>query len=55
MMFDNIEFANPQFFWLFLLLPLALLWYLFKRKKEVAAVRLSSIKGFVGNGMLPKL
>ena len=55
MMFDNIEFAYPQFFWLFLLLPLALLWYLFKRKKEVAAVRLSSIKGFVGNGMLPKL
>ncbi|WP_222982253.1 vWA domain-containing protein [Flagellimonas meishanensis] len=45
-MFENIEFANPQFFWLLLSLPLALLWYFFKRKKEVASLRISSIKGF---------
>ncbi len=45
-MFENIEFANPQFFWLLLLLPLALLWYFFKRKNEMASLRISSIKGF---------
>lgn len=45
-MFENIEFANPEFFWLLLLLPLALLWYFFKRKKETASLRISSIKGF---------
>ena len=45
-MFDNIEFANPQFFWLLLLLPLALLWYLFKHKEEQAPLKISSIKGF---------
>ena len=45
-MFENIEFANPQFFWLLLLLPLALLWYFFKRKNEVASLKISSIKGF---------
>jgi Mg-chelatase subunit ChlD len=45
-MFENIEFANPEFFWLLLLLPLALLWYFFKRKNEMASLRISSIKGF---------
>lgn len=45
-MFENIEFANPEFFWLFLTLPLALLWYFFKRKNEMASLRISSIKGF---------
>ncbi|WP_036380608.1 VWA domain-containing protein [Muricauda sp. MAR_2010_75] len=48
-MFENIEFANPQFFWLLLLLPLALLWYFFKRKNEMASLRISSIKGFSVN------
>lgn len=45
-MIGNIEFANPQFFWLLLLLPLALAWYLWKRKKETASLKISSIKGF---------
>ncbi|NAY91828.1 VWA domain-containing protein [Muricauda sp. JGD-17] len=45
-MFENVEFANPQFFWLLLSLPLALLWYIFKHKKEVASLKISSIKGF---------
>ncbi|MDC6365285.1 MULTISPECIES: vWA domain-containing protein [Flavobacteriaceae] len=54
-MFENIEFANPQFFWLLLLLPLALLWYFFKRKKEVASLKISSIKGFSVRSMASKL
>lgn len=45
-MFDNIEFSNPQFFWLFLALPVAIAWYIWKRKKQTASVRISSIKGF---------
>lgn len=53
-MFDNIEFANPQFFWLLLLLPLALLWYLFKHKEEMASLRISSIKGFTINSLTAK-
>ena len=54
-MLDNISFANPDFFWLFLLLPLAILWYIFKRKEETASLRISSIKGFKFEGILPKL
>ena len=54
-MLENISFANPDFFWLFLLLPLAILWYVFKRKQENASLRISSIKGFKTDGLLPKL
>jgi len=55
-MFSNFEFVNPGFFWLLLLLPLALLWYFFKRKKETAELKISSLKGFKATpSMLPKL
>ncbi|WP_190810177.1 VWA domain-containing protein [Flagellimonas sp. S3867] len=54
-MFENIEFANPQFFWLLLLLPMALLWYFFKRKEEMASLKISSIKGFTVGSLASKL
>ena len=54
-MFENIEFANPEFFWLLLSLPLALLWYFFKRKNEMASLRISSIKGFTVKSWASKL
>ncbi|MCR9263744.1 MAG: VWA domain-containing protein [Flavobacteriaceae bacterium] len=54
-MFENIEFANPQFFWLLLLLPLALLWYFFKHRNQTAALRISSIKGFSISSWTSKL
>lgn len=45
-MFKDIVFANPEFFWLFLLLPLAIAWYYFWHKKSVPSLTLSSVKGF---------
>lgn len=45
-MLENIEFANPQFFWLLLLLPVALAWYVFTRKKQTATLTLHSVSGF---------
>ncbi|ASV30352.1 vWA domain-containing protein [Maribacter cobaltidurans] len=54
-MLDNISFANPYFFWLFLILPLAIAWYIFKRKEETAALRISTIKSFGHTSFLPKL
>jgi Ca-activated chloride channel family protein len=54
-MFENISFANPDFFWLFLLLPLAIVWYIFKQKEETASLRISSAKGFSYKSILPKL
>ena len=45
-MFDNIEFLNKEFFWLFLLLPIAIVWYIFKHNKQTAELKISTIKGF---------
>ena len=55
MMFGEIEFLNKEFFWLFLLLPLAILWYVFKHNKQTAELKISSVKGFKAtNSWLPK-
>jgi Ca-activated chloride channel family protein len=54
-MLENITFANPDFFWLFLLLPFAIVWYFFKQKEETASVRISSLKGFSYTSFLPKI
>ena len=45
-MFTNIEFLNKELFWLLLLLPIAILWYVFKQNKQTAELKISSIKGF---------
>lgn len=54
-MFDNVVFAHPQFFWLLLLLPLALGWYFYKRHQETASLRISSTQGFLKNDFLARL
>ncbi|WP_417885403.1 vWA domain-containing protein [Zunongwangia sp.] len=45
-MFANFTFENPGFFWLFLLLPVAIGWYFWKRNMQTPALRISSIQGF---------
>ena len=50
-MFENIEFANPKLLWLLLLVPLAIIWYILRHKKQEAAVTFSDLKGMV---KLPK-
>jgi Ca-activated chloride channel family protein len=42
----QFEYVNPEFFWLFLALPVAIAWFLWKRKELTASVKLSSLKGF---------
>ena len=54
-MLENISFANPEFFWLLLLLPLALLWYFFKRKEQNASLTISTVNGFSKGDIFPKL
>lgn len=54
-MLEGIEFVNKGFFWLLLVLPLAVLWYVFKHKKQTAELKISSIKGFkITESWLPK-
>lgn len=42
----EVSFLNPEFFWLFLLLPAAVLWQLWKRKQQSPTLKISSVKGF---------
>ncbi|AEW87442.1 aerotolerance regulator BatA [Flavobacterium columnare NBRC 100251 = ATCC 23463] len=52
----NVTFLNPEFFWLFLLLPLTIIWYFFMNKKEKPILKISSLKGFQNTtSVLPKL
>ena len=50
-MFENIEFSNPKLLWLLLLVPLLVLWYILRHKKQEAAVSFSDLKGMA---KLPK-
>ncbi|RKS01002.1 VWA domain-containing protein [Flavobacterium sp. 102] len=41
----EVSFLNPEFFWLFLLLPAAIAWQFWK-KKQSATLKISSVRGF---------
>lgn len=52
----KITFLNPEFFWLFLLIPLAIIWLVLKRNQQSATLKISSIKGFKSSpSLLAKL
>lgn len=54
-MLEGVEFLNKEFFWLLLLLPLAILWYVLKFKSQTAELKMSSVKGFkLAGSLLPK-
>lgn len=54
-MCEGIEFLNKQWFWALLVLPLVIVWYIFKHKKQTAELKISSLKGFkLTNSWLPK-
>ena len=42
----EVSFLNPEFFWLFLLLPAAVVWFIWKRKQQSPTLKISSVKGF---------
>ena len=43
---DKITFLNPEFFWLFLLIPVAIAWLFLKKNQQSATLKVSSIQGF---------
>lgn len=45
-MIEGIYFANPDYLWLLLALPLLVGWYVFTRKKSQAVLKISSLNGF---------
>ena len=45
-MLENIAFANPKLLWGLLIIPVAIVWYVFRHKKQEASVRFSDMNGF---------
>jgi Ca-activated chloride channel family protein len=53
---EKITFLNPEFFWLFLLIPIAGAWLVWKRTQRSATLKMSSLQGFKGTeSLLTKL
>ncbi len=44
--FNDITFANKELRWLFLIIPVILVWYFFKNRTMSAEVKMSSLSGF---------
>lgn len=51
-MWDNVAFENPELFWLLLVIPLAVAWYIWKRNRQTAEIRLPGLQGFLGTTSL---
>lgn len=47
-MWDNIDFVNPQFFYLLLIIPALVLWYWFKYKQNYAQLNYSGLNHLKG-------
>ena len=43
---EKVSFLNPEFFWLLLLIPVAIAWLFWKRMEQTATLKISSVKGF---------
>ncbi len=47
-MWNNIDFANPKFFYLLLIIPVLIVWYWFKHKQNYAQLNYSALNRFKG-------
>ena len=41
----DLVFANPEWFWLFVLLPILIVWYILKHRQQTSEIKMSSIEG----------
>jgi Ca-activated chloride channel family protein len=49
---EKITFLNPEFFWLFLLIPIGLALIFWRRDQQTASLQISSLQGFKGTSSL---
>ena len=45
---EKLTFLNPEFFWLFLLIPVVVFWFWKKKNQQSATLKMSSLDGFKG-------
>ncbi len=46
--FRNIDFVNPEFFFLLLLIPLVGIWYFLRHQRHFPTIKMSSLQAFAG-------
>ncbi|WP_316789944.1 VWA domain-containing protein [Pedobacter frigoris] len=46
-LFSGIEFANPGFFWLLIIIPLVVGWYFWRNGRLQGTLKMSSVQGFL--------
>lgn len=49
---DKVTFLNPEFFWLLLLIPIAIAWLYWKGNHQTATLKISSLQGFKSSSSL---
>lgn len=56
-LFKSIEFAHPGFFWLFIIIPLMIAWYIWREQKSYGRLSVSAVKGFAipSKSIIPRL
>lgn len=56
-MFKGIEFAHPGFFWLLILIPVIIGWYVWRERKLYGYLSVSAVRGFSvpSKSIIPKL
>ena len=55
-MLEGIEFTHKELLWLLSIIPVLLLWYILKHKKQTAVLEISSTDGLLkGNQFWPIL
>ncbi len=55
MLGSNLEFLNPGFLWLLLLIPILAVWYYFIKDRDNANLKIASTQGFKGGNIWAKL
>ncbi|MGB0883061.1 MAG: VWA domain-containing protein, partial [Vicingaceae bacterium] len=45
----EISFANPEFFWAFIIIPIMIVWYILREKKFYGTVKVFSISSFTSS------
>ena len=46
---NEISFANPEFFWVLLVIPLMITWYILRQNKLYGSVKITTLKNFSTN------
>jgi len=56
-MFNDMEFAHPGFFWLFIIIPLMVAYYIWRGQKLQGSLSVSAVRGFAlpVKSVFPKL